>query len=165
MASNKKPVPTATKKSAPAPEPPKRVRTRTEPKPKEPTTIINVIEFSEDSKNLIKDLIKALTNQPAPVVNITTTPSAAAAPVAKAETPKPVQTPKPAPVETPKAAEEKTEEGNTVSLTQIRELINLKAGEGKTAKIVSLLGEHGAKNASSLAEENYTNFYNQLKNL
>lgn len=160
-----KPVPQATKKSVPTSvsEPPKRVRTRTEPKPKEPNVL--VIDLSEGTKDLIQELIKALNNQPAPVINISvpqaTTSVASVAPVAAA--PKPVQSP----VEQPKAETppvNSTEE-NTVSLTQIRELINLKAGENKTAKIVSLLGEHGAKNASSLGAEHFNVFYEKLKNL
>lgn len=53
----------------------------------------------------------------------------------------------------------------TVTLTQIREAINAKAGENKTAAIVKLLGSFGAKNASSLAEESFGDFYEQLINL
>jgi len=50
-------------------------------------------------------------------------------------------------------------------LTKIRETINSKASEGKTAKIVKLLGEFGVKNASTLPEEKYSEFLEQLEDL
>ena len=67
-------------------------------------------------------------------------------------------------VTTNKAAAEAPKEA-TVTLTQIREAINAKAGENKTALIVGLLGNFGAKNASSLPEDSWSDFYNQLINL
>lgn len=52
-----------------------------------------------------------------------------------------------------------------VSLTQIREMIQEKAEEGKTDKIKQLLSKHSAKSASTLSAENYKSFFAQLSKL
>ena len=53
----------------------------------------------------------------------------------------------------------------TTTLTEIREMINEKAGQGKTAQIVKLLSKYGAQSASTLEEENYDAFFTDLKEL
>lgn len=65
----------------------------------------------------------------------------------------------------PQPAVEKPATESKASLTQIREMINIKAGENKTAKIVSLLATFDAKNAAGLDSANYDAFYDQLKAL
>lgn len=75
---------------------------------------------------------------------------------------KPEPKPDPKPVAAPKPAAEST---NPNLLTKIRETINQKSEEGKTQKIVKLLGEFGAKNASSLDADKYEDFLERLQDL
>jgi len=65
--------------------------------------------------------------------------------------------------ETIKFPVKKTDE--TVTLTMIREMINAKVGEGKTDKVVKCLNKYGAKNASTLDEEHFAAFFEDLKDL
>lgn len=115
-----------------------------------------VVDFSDDTKALLRALIEALNNKPAPVINVPGN-------VPKMENPPAPPTKRP--VKQPDLFPEEQVGKPIVSLTQIRELINSKAGEGKTASIVSLLKKHGAQNASSLEESKYDVFYNNLKEI
>lgn len=111
-----------------------------------------VIDLSEDTKALLREAIKAFVQFFAPptIVEEKTTQAEAKQEVeAKKELTK-----------APKQAEK-----STVSLTQIRELIQAKAADQKTTAIVALLKEFSASNASSLAETHYVDFYEQLKDL
>lgn len=143
----------AAKKAAPkkaAPPAPKKVVA--------PKSNVVVVDFSEDSKELLRGLIGAITSSFAPVVVNAAAPGATkqvfqadiAAPI-KAATPAPAATPPP-----PTA--------NTL-LTSIREMINTKAGEGKTAEIVALLSKYGAQSASTLEAEHFQGFFDDLKNV
>lgn len=58
-----------------------------------------------------------------------------------------------------------TSSNEEISLTQIRELIQSKAEEGKTDEIKQLLSKFSAKSASTLSAENYVSFYKQLSKL
>lgn len=113
-----------------------------------------VVDFSDDTKALLRALVEAINNKPAPVINVP----------GKMENPPAPPTKQPA-KQSDLFPEEQVDNKPTVSLTQIRELINSKAGEGKTALIVSLLKKHGAQNASSLEESKYDAFYNELKEI
>jgi len=117
-----------------------------------------VVDFSDDTKALLRALVEAINNKPAPVINVPATTGEATTKVAK----QPVAQ---QPAKQPDLFPEEQVSKPTVSLTQIRELINSKAGEGKTASIVSLLKKHGAQNASSLEESKYDAFYNELKEI
>lgn len=110
-----------------------------------------VIDLSDDTKALLREAIKAFVQFFAPPTIVeTTTPAEAKQEVeAKKELTK-----------APKQVEK-----STVSLTQIRELIQAKAADQKTTAIVALLKEFSASNASSLAETHYVDFYEQLKDL
>lgn len=111
-----------------------------------------VIDLSDDTKALLREAIKAFVQFFAPptiVEEKTTQPEAKQEVEAKKELTK-----------APKQAEK-----STVSLTQIRELIQAKAADQKTTAIVALLKEFSASNASSLAETHYVDFYEQLKDL
>jgi hypothetical protein len=112
-----------------------------------------VIDLSEDTKALLREAIKAFVQFFAPptIVEATTTPAEA-----KEEIKEAVKELTKAPKQVEKA---------TVSLTQIRELIQAKAADQKTTAIVALLKEFSASNASSLAETHYVDFYEQLKDL
>lgn len=112
-----------------------------------------VVDFSDDTKALLRALVEAINNKPAPVINMPVTTGEATTKVAQQ------------PAKQPDLFPEEQVGKPTVSLTQIRELINSKAGEGKTASIVSLLKKHGAQNASSLEESKYDAFYNELKEI
>lgn len=130
----------AVKKKAAAKSAPKKVAPVVAKKPQKQNVV--VVDFSEETKDLLRSLIEVLGKSPAPVKQIA---AAQPAPVATAPVVKTTST--------------------TVSLTEIRELINEKAGQGKTAAIVKLLGNHGAQSASTLAEENYDAFFTDLKEL
>ena len=114
-----------------------------------------VIDLSEETKALLREAIKAFVQFFAPptIVEEKTTPAEAK------EESKEVKELTKAP-KAPKQAEK-----STVSLTQIRELIQAKAADQKTTAIVALLKEFSASNASSLAETHYVDFYEQLKDL
>lgn len=150
----------ATKKAAAKKAAPKKV---TPPPPTKkvaaPKSNIVVVDFSEDSKELLKGLISAITSAFAPVI--------AQAPVAAQPAQQQTKQVLQADLFPPIKKEEpvvKTDEA--VTLTMIREQINIKADkEGKTAEIVALLGKFHAQNASSLDPENYTMFYNELTHL
>lgn len=112
-----------------------------------------VIDLSEDTKALLREAIKAFVQFFAPptIVEAKTAPAEA-----KEEIKEAVKELTKAPKQVEKA---------TVSLTQIRELIQAKAADQKTTAIVGLLKEFSASNASSLAETHYVDFYEQLKDL
>jgi hypothetical protein len=112
-----------------------------------------VIDLSEDTKALLREAIKAFVQFFAPptIVEATTTQAEA-----KEEIKEAVKELTKAPKQAEKAS---------VSLTQIRELIQAKAADQKTTAIVALLKEFSASNASSLAETHYVDFYEQLKDL
>ena len=114
------------------------------PAPKKVTPVVRksndqrmVVDFSDESKALIEKLIDALK--------------------------KPTIQSSDAVVHEQAAPEEKSD--NKISLTQIRETINEKAGQGKTASIVKLLDGYGAQSASTLSEDNYSAFFTDLKEL
>lgn len=120
-----------------------------------------VVDFSDETKSLLRALVEAINNKPAPVIAMpqaTTGESSTKVNVAK-------QLVAQHPTKQLDLFPEEQAGKPTVSLTQIRELINLKAGDGKTASIVSLLKKHGAQNASSLEESKYDAFYNELKEI
>lgn len=141
--------------------PPKKVAPVEEPKIEDPQTVI-VIGFDAETKQLIRALTEALANRPAPIINLTASPAnhsvvadAKAAIAAAPSTPAVTNKPEAAqPEETPKT-----------TLTQIRNSINAKVEEGKTTAIVALLGNYGAKNASTLSEEYFDAFYKDLLTL
>lgn len=112
-----------------------------------------VIDLSEDTKALLREAIKAFVQFFAP-------PTIVEAKTAQAEAKEEI---KEAVKELTKAS--KQVEKSTVSLTQIRELIQAKAADQKTTAIVALLKDFSASNASSLAETHYVDFYEQLKEL
>ena len=103
-----------------------------------------VIEFGEETKDLLRQLIAALTpgeiisGKPATMV------------VVKAKEEKPI-----------KEAEE-TEE---VSLAEIRTMIQEKASGGKSAAILKLLEKYDVTTASALDESHYSAFYTALKKI
>lgn len=111
-----------------------------------------VIDLSDDTKALLREAIKAFVQFFAP-------PTIVEEKTAQAEAKQEVEAKKEL-TKAPKQAEK-----STVSLTQIRELIQAKAADQKTTAIVALLKEFSASNASSLAETHYVDFYEQLKDL
>lgn len=111
-----------------------------------------VIDLSDDTKALLREAIKAFVQFFAP-------PTIVEEKATQAEAKQEVEAKK----ELTKAP--KQVEKSTVSLTQIRELIQAKAADQKTTAIVALLKDFSASNASSLAETHYVDFYEQLKDL
>jgi hypothetical protein len=111
-----------------------------------------VIDLSEDTKALLREAIKAFVQFFAP-------PTIVEEKTTQFESKQEVEEKKEL-TKAPKQAEK-----STVSLTQIRELIQAKAADQKTTAIVALLKEFSASNASSLAETHYVDFYEQLKDL
>jgi hypothetical protein len=138
-------------KAAPA-ESVEQTKTKTKKTQQAENTQTIVIDLSEDTKALLREAIKAFVQFFAPptIVEATTTAEA------KEEIKEAVKELIKAPKQVEKA---------TVSLTQIRELIQAKAADQKTTAIVALLKEFSASNASSLAEAHYVDFYEQLKDL
>lgn len=118
---------------------------------------VTIIGFDAETKQILRALTEALANRPAPIINLTAVPTRA-----ECSVPQP-----PITVEAPKttAAANKPEPTVTVSLSQIRERISAKVAEGKTTAIVALLNQHGAKNASTLAEDQFESFYEALLTL
>lgn len=116
-----------------------------------------IIDFSDDVKDLLKSLLVAIGSSQVKIPTATTVVPKIASPVEQA----PAVTK--APVEQARVVE-KAPVANQVQigLTQIRELINEKATNGKTNKIVELLKEFGASNASTLDASHYGDFYNKL---
>lgn len=102
-----------------------------------------IVDFSEDTKNLLERLISALS----PKTEIIS---------------EPVKIVKPT-IQVKDDQEKETDE--KVTLTMIRTLIQEKAESGKTSEIVKALGKYGAKSATLLDEENYSSFYKDLKNI
>lgn len=131
-----------------------------------------VIEFGEDTKHLIRELTQALANKAAPVINLQTVDiealvkglsaqQAVSHTIPSTGTSAPVKV-----VAKPAAPTAKVVESETkVSLTQIRELITSKVDEGKSPLLVELFGKFGAKNASTLPEEHFAEFYQNLLEL
>jgi hypothetical protein len=120
------------------------------------TSNIVVVDFSDDTKNLIKLLIAAIS----------------AAPVAQAKEPyskaAPMQSVPVAQATTNAVAEQAElfpEAQTGTSLTEIRSVIQLKVSEKKTNAVVSLLSEFGAANAQSLEQKDWDSFYAKLQNL
>jgi hypothetical protein len=111
-----------------------------------------VIDLSEDTKELLREAIKAFVQFFAPPTIVEEKTTQAEAKEESKEVKELTKAPKQA-------------EKATVSLTQIRELIQAKAADQKTTAIVALLKEFSASNASSLAEAHYVDFYEQLKDL
>lgn len=151
----------ATSKKAVAPPAPNEV---------EPKNNVMILSFDNETKELFKELISAIKNAPAPIINLTTqqilpTASNSTSNVPAIETPSATALGAQTSPKQAKLFEEPKPEAVTVSLTSIREMINLKAGEGKTQAIVKLLGDHGAKNASTLAEDKFDSFYQALKDI
>jgi hypothetical protein len=140
-----------TKKTAPD-ESVEQTKNKTKKTQQAENTQTIVIDLSEDTKALLREAIKAFVQFFAPptIVEEKTTPAEAK------EESKEVKELTKAPKQAEKAS---------VSLTQIRELIQAKAADQKTTAIVALLKEFSASNASSLAETHYVDFYEQLKDL
>jgi NAD(P)H-hydrate repair Nnr-like enzyme with NAD(P)H-hydrate dehydratase domain len=115
-----------------------------------------VIDLSEDTKALLREAIKAFVQFFAPPTLVLDADKNIVSEKTKEENRDAIK-------ELAKAP--KLVEKATVSLTQIRELIQAKAADQKTTAIVSLLKEFSASNASSLAEIHYVDFYKQLKDL
>ena len=128
-------------------------KTKTKKTQQSENTQTIVIDLSEDTKELLREAIKAFVQFFAPptIVEEKTT-----GPAKAKEESKEVKELTKAPKQVEKA---------TVSLTQIRKLIQAKAADQKTTAIVALLKEFSASNASSLAETHYVDFYEQLKDL
>jgi len=116
--------------------------------------VVTTIDFTDDVKDLLRALTSALNNRPAPIINLTGAPVVAPdmRPTSTATSNLPVPEPK------------QTIEP-TISLTQIRTLISAKMAEGKTNSVAALLTRHGAKNASTLEEDQYSSFYTNLLTL
>lgn len=108
-----------------------------------------VVDFSPEVKELLKALTIALS---APAQRVAITPIVKA----KEETPKVI-------IQELFPAEQVS--APTVSLTEIRGVIKIKADEKKTSAIVKLLSEYGAANAQSLEEKDWDEFYEKLQNL
>lgn len=126
-----------------------------------------VVDFSEDTKTLLRELIKTMTlamvkKPTGEFVSGVVAPEPKKEAVSKA-IPEKAEVPT-LPKKDPELFEKQAAE-QVVSLTKIREAINDKAGEGKTANIVHLLGQFGAQSASTLPEINYNSFYGALQNL
>lgn len=172
-AAPKKAAPRKPVQQAPAPAP------RAPRKPKEPE--VTIIDFAPETKELLREFIKALSSIPAPVVNVAPAPMQTvmpAAPTATSQMTAPVQQPAPTPAPVQQAAPAATtpapapvqqaaptETAAAVDLTALRTTINVKAEQGKIAQIVQLLGKFGAQSASTLDPSNYTAFYNELTQL
>lgn len=113
--------------------------TKTSPVPKKETDKKIVFDLTDDVKEIFKNINLNLVNL-VQVLN------------------------KPAP--TFKSVEPVTQEKKTVAkvtLSQIRELINERVSEGKTDSVIACLGKFEVKSASALKEENYSDFYADLK--
>jgi len=142
------------------------------PPPVEENSNVVVIELGESTLQVIRDLTQAIVSQKAPIINLKSVDSTVLEALVQGLTnngghlqPAPVAN-LPAPKQTPAAkTPAPTVEQATVTLTQIRELINAKVGEGKQPAIVALLQQHGAKNASTLDESNFVSFYQGLTEL
>jgi len=139
------------------------------PKKNPPEEIVNsnvvVIELGDETKQILRDLAQAIVSQKAPVINLKSVDSQVLEALVQGLATNNGGHLQPAPVankiavaKTPTPAVEQA----AVTLTQIREMINAKVGEGKQPAIVALLKEHGAKNASTLDEEHFVSFYNSL---
>jgi NAD(P)H-hydrate repair Nnr-like enzyme with NAD(P)H-hydrate dehydratase domain len=115
-----------------------------------------VIDLSDDTKALLREAIKAFVQFFAPPTLVLDADKNIVSEKTKEENREAIKESAKAPKQVEKA---------TVSLTQIRELIQAKAADQKTTAIVSLLKEFSASNASSLAETHYVDFYEQLKDL
>jgi len=123
------------------------------------TTQTIVLDLAPDVKLLLQAFVEAYVAKPAPLIQFGNNAVTAKVAESKQE----IVEPKPSEITAPKQDAEP--QAAKVSLSQIRELINEKAGEQKTSKIVELLGQFGAKNAASLLEDKYSEFYTQLKAL
>lgn len=132
-----------------------------EPKIEDPQTVL-VIGFDAETKQLIRALAEALANRPAPIISLTASPASHSV-VADAKAVIAAAPSAPAVANKPEAAQ--PEEKPKTTLTQIRNSINAKVEEGKTTAIVALLGNYGAKNASTLSEEYFDAFYKDLLTL
>lgn len=149
--------------------PPKKVAPVEEPKIEDPQTVI-VIGFDAETKQLIRALTEALANRPAPIINLTASPAVPdmrpTCNTGSSLLPAPAPAPAPStPAVANKPEASQTEETPKTTLTQIRNSINAKVEEGKTTAIVALLGNYGAKNASTLSEEYFDAFYKDLLTL
>jgi len=135
-----------------------------------PSTNVLLIEFGEDTKHLIRELTQALANKTAPVINLQTIDSNILnALINHLGNPQPSRLePLKEPVSNavaPKQTAMKAEQPQpteTVTLTQIRELINSKVASGKKPAVIALLQAFEATSAQLLAEEHYPEFYKKL---
>ena len=134
-----------------------------------PTSIIG---FDTETKQILRDLATAMASRPAPIINLSSVDSTVLEKLVAALSTNSLKTPEKvtrADVEEikktmqPKAKPEPEE--TSVSLTQIREVISSKVAENKTTAIVALLAKHGAKNASTLEEDQFASFYSNLLKL
>lgn len=149
--------------------PPKKTPPVDIPAQAEVNSNIVIVELGENTLQAINALTQAIANKPAPIINLKSVDSSVLEALVKGLAPVPSRlevlkesTPIVAPK--PKAATP-AEQTPTVTLTQIRELISAKVAAGKTTDIVALLGKHGAKNASTLAEDQFESFYENLTTL
>lgn len=176
MATLKKPAvakKAAPKKAAPVKKAaPQKVVSKTvtprEPAQRAPSVVM--LDFTPESKELLQAFLSACTTlgaaatiavAQAPKVTAQTVTPPPAAPVEQSApvTATPAATTAPVEQTTPAATE------TAVDLTAIRNEINSKAGLGKTAAVIALLGKFGASSASTLTPENYAAFFNELKTL
>lgn len=125
--------------------------------PKKPQTLI--VGFDDETKELLRQLVAAIS-----IPGKITGPSPSeAAEIKKAV--KEIAAGKQETIKFPTVNATGKEVVATVTLTMIREMINAKVGEGKTDKVVKCLNKYGAKNASTLDEEHFAAFYEDLKEI
>lgn len=143
----------------------------------EPATTI--IGFDAETKEILRELAQAMANRPAPIINLASVETKVLESILdRLATPAVAPTFMPVPpscdqykvvdppmTQVPAVTAMAQVPAAKVSLSQIREGITLKMSEGKTNEVKALLTTYGAKNASTLSEENFGPFYSQLLNL
>jgi hypothetical protein len=65
----------------------------------------------------------------------------------------------------PTKEDDKEEESETVTKEMVRELTAEKVQKGKTDKVKKLLAKYNAKNAATVPEESFADYYNELKSI
>lgn len=175
MATNKKAAPkksatetATTAKAAPQPAPRQRATKQPQPgsDPEHPIYSVGktVIALDDRTLEVLGVLAEALGTLTGKLQTMQTAP----APTATAMQAAPVQQPAPVaqPVQQPTQQPAATATTTGPTLTQLREGINAKATTPeRTNAVLALLGKYGASSASTLAEENYAAFYNDLNAL
>lgn len=116
------------------------------------------VDFSESTKNLLRDLVDAMLISSNNLRDAHLKSNTKTEKIEKSK-------PEVSHVHVSNSNTQSAPVSSSVSLTKIRETINVKAGENKTAAMLELLGKYGATSASTLQEENYDEFYEALQKL